>query len=124
MVDASALVDVLVGEGRALGRLAVEELCAPHLLDAEVGSVLRGKLLAGELELDVCSDALGDLQDLEVLRWPHVGLLERALELRSNVTFYDGLYVALAEHLDVPLVTLDGRLAKSPGVRAAIELLP
>jgi predicted nucleic acid-binding protein len=53
----------------------------------------------------------------------HRALLSRAWQLRAKVTFYDGLYVALAELLEVPLVTLDARLAGSPGVRADVEVL-
>jgi len=43
--------------------------------------------------------------------------------LRQNVTFYDGLYVALAERLDLPVLTLDRRLAAAAGVRATIRVL-
>ena len=56
-------------------------------------------------------------------RVPHRTLLTRCWELRDNLSFYDGLYVALAEALDAPLITLDSRLAKAPGVRAEIELV-
>jgi predicted nucleic acid-binding protein len=46
-------------------------------------------------------------------------------ELRHNLTAYDALYVALAEMLDAPLVTLDRRLAAAAGARseAAIEVI-
>jgi len=67
--------------------------------------------------------ALDDLEDLPLRRAGHLGLLRRAWELRENVTFYDALYVALAERLDLSLVTLDARLASAPGVRARIELI-
>jgi predicted nucleic acid-binding protein len=40
---------------------------------------------------------------------------QRVWELRHNVTSYDGWYVALAEALNLPLATLDGRLAKADG---------
>ena len=36
---------------------------------------------------------------------------------------YDAAYVALAELLDVTLVTADGKLAKTPGPRCPIEVL-
>lgn len=41
--------------------------------------------------------------------------------LRSNLTAYDAAYVALA--LDVPLVTLDARIAAAPGHGASIDLI-
>ena len=48
--------------------------------------------------------------------WP------RAWELRTNLSAYDALYVALAEQLDAPLVTADARLARAPGLRCVVEL--
>jgi predicted nucleic acid-binding protein len=47
----------------------------------------------------------------------------RVWELRDNVTGYDAAYLALAEVLDCPLVTFDGRLGAAPGHRASIEIL-
>lgn len=38
-------------------------------------------------------------------------------------SFYDGLYIALAEWLDVTLVTLDARLSGVPGVRIAVDVI-
>ena len=52
---------------------------------------------------------------------PH--LVERAWELRDNVSFYDGLYVALAEAMDAPLLTTDRKLAAAPGLRVRVELI-
>ena len=49
--------------------------------------------------------------------------MERCWELRDNVTVYDAVYVALAELLDAPLVTADGKLAKAPGIRCRVEVL-
>ncbi len=53
-------------------------------------------------------------------RWP---LAERAWTLRHNLSFYDALYVALADRLDVPLLTGDARLARAPGLPCEIELV-
>lgn len=127
VVDASVLVAYLAG-GEAQGagdrlRASGEPLWAPHLVDAEVGHVLRRGVLAGELRPGRAKSALADLADLPLRRSGHRGLLERAWALRANVSFYDGLYVALAERLDVPLLTLDRRLAGAPGIRATIEVL-
>ncbi len=96
---------------------------APHLVDAEIGHALRRIVRSGELSVRAARSALDDLADLPLRRAGHVGLLSRAWELRENVTFYDGLYVALAERLGLPLVTLDSRLASAPGIRARVELL-
>jgi predicted nucleic acid-binding protein len=43
--------------------------------------------------------------------------------LRDAVRGWDAMYVALAEALDVPLVTVDVRLAGAPGPTCAIEVL-
>lgn len=124
VIDASAMIDLLVGEGRALRRVAGEDLAAPHLLDAEVGNVIRRRTLAGDLDERLGERAIGDLIDLEITRYAHTHLLARTWELRANLTVYDALYVALAETLNVPLVTLDSRIAGAPGLRAAIEVVP
>lgn len=40
---------------------------------------------------------------------------DRIWQLRDNLTAYDASYAALAEVLEVPLLTLDARLAHAPG---------
>jgi predicted nucleic acid-binding protein len=67
--------------------------------------------------------ALEDLGEFPVRRVGHFGLLMRAWALRPNLSFYDGLYIALAELLRVPLLTLDRRIQGAPGVSAAIEVI-
>lgn len=124
VVDASTVVDVLVGAGRSRERLASEDLAAPCLLDAEVGSALRRLARAGAITAERAETALDDLVELEIERHPHAGLVHRAWALRDNVAFNDALYVVLSEALDAPLVTLDVRLAGAPGVRARVEVLP
>jgi len=59
---------------------------------------------------------------MKAVRYPHAPLADRIWELRENLTAYDATYVALAEVLDAPLVTMDARLARAPGVRAEVEL--
>ena len=71
----------------------------------------------------VGSAATGPLLALPAGRFPTGPLLLRSYELRANVTVYDACYIALAEGLDCPLVTADGRLSRSPGVRCEVELL-
>lgn len=128
VIDASVLVEYLAGgEHAEVARRRIlsagEELWAPHLVDAEVGHVLRRAVMVEELSAAGARDALDDLADMPLKRASHVGLLGRAWALRSNMTFYDALYVALAERLDMAIVTLDARLATAPGIRAPVDVL-
>jgi predicted nucleic acid-binding protein len=127
VIDASALLEVLLGtetgarvEDRLLSR--GESLHAPHLLDVEVAQVLRRFAAAGELTPERGSEALTDLADFPVHRYPHDVLLPRIWDLRHNVTAYDGAYLALAEALAAPLVTCDARLRSAPGHGAKVEV--
>lgn len=125
VLDASALASYLTG-GEHSTRVRAEllkarlVLWAPHLVDAEVGHVLRRAVRAGELAPVAARAALEDLADLPLRRAPHRRLLPRAWALRENLSFYDALYVALAERLQAPLMTLDGRLAGASGARAEV----
>ncbi len=127
VVDASVLVTYLVGGEAADVRerlLSVREWWwAPHLVDAEVGHVLRRATANGELTVPRAAAALADLGGLPLRRAAHVGLLERAWALRHNLSFYDALYVALAERLEMPLLTLDRHLAGAPRLRVDVEIL-
>lgn len=107
----------------ALRRRLGSEVChAPHLIDAEVGNVLRRHVLRGELPGADAEVLLLSAASILDHRHQMTGSLARAAwALRENVTFYDGLYVALATALAVPLVTADGRLAKAPGLRCTVE---
>jgi predicted nucleic acid-binding protein len=127
VVDASVIVTALADDGpdgdRARDRLRGERLAAPQLLDLEVTSAWRRLTAAGELDERRAHLALADLQGLRVDRVRHGTLLDRCWELRRTFTVYDAAYVALAEMLEVTLVTADGKLAKAPGSRCPIEVL-
>lgn len=128
VLDASVLVEYLTrGKHAESSRRHLMSspgwLWAPFLVDAEVGHALRGEVRAGLISARAARAALGDLMEMRLQRVSHHLLAERAWELRENVSFYDGLYVALAEALEAPLVTLDARLAKAPGLRAEIEVV-
>lgn len=116
VVDASAIIEFLVNgpkHAAVTARLhAARHLAAPHLLDAEVGQVLRRLTAAGLMSPATAQASLDDLANLPMVRYPHVPLLPRAFELRGNVTFYDALYLALAEAIDAPMLTCDRALAK------------
>ena len=69
------------------------------------------------------NDAVDDLLALPIVLYPATPLLRRCWELRSNVTAYDACYVALAEALDVALLTADAKLANTPGTRCSFQLI-
>lgn len=128
VIDASALVLALVGKTDAAdalrARLPEMRRHAPHLIDAEVGNVLRRHEQAGHISTREADTALRVAGLLIDDRYPHVGALaRRAWSLRHNFSFYDALYVALASHLDVPLLTADTRLSRAPGLACRAELV-
>ena len=126
VVDTSAVLEALVAREPARGlvqRLADDgDLHAPHLIDIEILHALRRMTARGELSEDRAEDARVDFRELTVVRYPHFELSDRIWDLRHNLTAYDAAYVALAESLEVPLVTCDARLASAPGLDAQVEL--
>ena len=123
VIDASVLVDGLLVVGAARARLASDNLQAPELIDVELLSVLRRLVLADQLPEGHALQALATANRLGLRRHPSRSLWPRAWELRSNLSAYDALYVALAEQLNSPLLTADARLARAPGLRCPIEVL-
>jgi predicted nucleic acid-binding protein len=127
VVDASVLAVALGDDGtdgqRARERLAGEMLAAPELVDLEVVSVWRRHVAAKLMAARRAAGAVGDLEDLPLRRSSHWPLLGRIWELRHVVTPYDAAYIALAEALDVVLVTADRRLSRASGVECEIEAI-
>jgi predicted nucleic acid-binding protein len=124
VADASAAVSALLNSGAARDLLASERVHVPHLVDVEVTSALRRSAAAGRMTAAQGSAALGTWRRLGVTRHAVTGLLDRIWELRENVTSYDATYVALAEALDCPVVTADGRLGRAPGLRCPVTIVP
>jgi predicted nucleic acid-binding protein len=119
VVDASVVVAALTGAG-AIGAWAAQtiadaHLTAPHLMPFEVANALRRNQIVGALSPDVATLAHMDLLDLAVDLYPFEAAADRAWELRGTLSSYDASYVALAERIRAPLVTLDVRLARAPG---------
>lgn len=128
VLDASAAVALLADAGPA-GQwvettIAGMSLLAPELLPFEVGNILRRQALAGVLDASAATLAHADLVALPIHLYPYAAVADRAWELRANMTTYDASYVALAELLTVPLVTLDVRLTRAPGARCPILAYP
>ena len=127
VADASAVLELLLGTpagAQVAARLAApgETAHAPHLLDLEIAQVLRRYVRRREVPAGRAREALDDLADLPLVRFPHEPFLPRIWELRDQLTAYDAAYVALAEVLGARLLTRDRALAAARH-DAAVELV-
>lgn len=125
VVDASAVVAALVDSGDlgdwAENRLREDRLSAPQLMHVEATNILRRAELAGDISADSAALAYTDLLDLPVNLYPFEPFADRVWELRHSVTAYDAWYVALAESLEIILVTVDQKLAEATGPTCGFE---
>lgn len=127
VLDASAAIDWLLQtppgkeiEQRIFSRS--ESLHAPHLLDLEVIQVLRRLVRHRVISSNRADDAVRDLLDLRITRYPHDILVPRVWQLRDNFSAYDAAYIVLAEKLGATLVTRDTGFATALRHRAEIEV--
>ena len=128
ILDASAAIEWLI---RTQTGIKIDKrifspqvpLHAPHLLDVEVAQVLRRYVRDKTITAQRGQEALEDLGDLPLNRYPHDFLIPRVWELRATLTAYDAIYVALGELLDAPLLTCDCRIASAPGHRANVDVI-
>lgn len=128
VVDASAFADVILARpaaARLLERIDRDDqqLHVPVTFDVEVLQTVRKYWLSGEADERVGLMAIGLLRAARIERHELSSLLPRIWHLRQNNTAYDAAYVALAESLDIPLITRDARLARSSGHTARIEYI-
>lgn len=123
VVDASAVVLGLLNDGEARAKLREDAVVCPHLVDSEVAHALRAQVLRGEVGAAEATHVIDTWRHLGIERVGVAGLLGRIWELRGNVSAHDATYVAVAEALEVPLVTADGRLARAPGHRCTVMVV-
>ena len=117
VVDASALVDLLLGNPLGIAvraRLAGRWLHAPGHVDAEVLSALGRLNRAGDLDDDTVTRLLGRVADAPIERHPVQELVTGAWARRHQLRLADALYVELAAARGAPLVTTDRRLGDAP----------
>lgn len=110
VLDASAAVEAVIGTEEWVGG---DRFHAHAGLDIEVLSVLRRQAIQHRLPSHVAREALDAFSELEITRHPLRRLIPRIWMLRDEISAYDAGYVALAEALGAPLLTLDRRLAKT-----------
>lgn len=127
VLETSAMVEFLVGADdvaeRVRAAVAGESLAAPHAVDLECASTLRGLVQGRKLPADEAARALELLGGMSLTRYGHVSLLARIWQLRQNAWPYDAAYVALAESLNADLVTVDRKFELIPGIRCTVRNL-
>lgn len=129
VLDTSAALSCLVSQtpdAALVARVAeANSVHVPHLIDVEFVSALRGLVRGSKLTTDRATDAITDLTNLRLVRYPVTGLLSAMWSKRDALTAYDAAFVCLAETLGCPLITCDRQLAKgSPSPLTAVELFP
>lgn len=132
VLDSSAVVEWLLGfplaDEVADRVLSADSLHAPALLDVEVAHVVRRYAASGRITARAGERSLSALAELDAVRYTHELLLPLIWWFRHSLTAYDAAFVALAAALDMPLVTLDARIARAPwphlpGHRIVIDLV-
>ena len=125
VLDASVVTNAMAVSGavgdvarRLVGR--ERKLHVPAMFIAEVASGLRGMVHRGLLEAGDARAAAMRAASVRSRLYPFEPFLERAWDLRDNVTTYDAWYIALAESLDASLVTADDRLRHAAGPRCPV----
>lgn len=123
MIDASVAVK-LVLPGEPLSRAAESLLtdtgghetawATPGLFDIECASAIASAVRRGRVSRDAAADGLDHLLALPVARFPMSALARAAWQLSLDlaVSVYDACYVALADVLELPLVTADEKLVQ------------
>lgn len=128
VLDASAAIDWMLQTpaGQRVDKRIFsqnESLHSPHLVDLEVAQVLRRLVREQAVSVYRADEAIRDLLDLRITRYPHSVLLPRIWQLRGDFSAYDAAYVVLAETLGATLLTRDTRLASASGHHATVELI-
>jgi predicted nucleic acid-binding protein len=124
VADASAVVAALLNASARSALSGDLQVHAPHLMDSEVASAIRGRVQRGKLDSRAGWDLLDRFRRLGITRHSTFPMFERIWELRSNLSAYDAAYVALAETLDCALLTGAARISRAPGLRCSVTVLP
>ncbi|MGH7882317.1 MAG: type II toxin-antitoxin system VapC family toxin [Candidatus Dormibacteraceae bacterium] len=128
VIDASVVIALLVDESEvgewATSSLAGVRLLAPDLMPYEVTNTLRRHVFRGMIDISTAVSAHLDLTESSFELYPYSSLAERIWELRENLTSYDAAYVALAELMNAPLITLDSRIGRATGPHCRIITFP
>jgi len=127
VIDCSAMIELLAAKthtGDAIARrvTAVPALYAPYVLDGEVISALLGLMRGQKISKQQADAALSNYRAFPIERQDVLPLWPRLKSLHANLSAYDAQYVALAEALNIPLITADARIKRSGAARCEAEV--
>jgi predicted nucleic acid-binding protein len=127
VIDCSAMIELLVAKtqtGDAIARrvTTAQTLYAPYLLDGEVISALLGLRRGQKIAEREADAALSNYRAFPVERQDVLPLWPRLKILHANLSAYDAQYVALAEALNVSLITADARIKRSGAAQCKVEV--
>ena len=124
VIDSSVLIAALVEDTEdavwARTLAADPDMHGPELVLAETMNGIRRSELNQAVSTVQAEFARNDLLRIGLNLYPFAPFAERIWDLRHNLTCYDAWYVALAETLGCPLVTLDHRMSRASGVQCQI----
>jgi predicted nucleic acid-binding protein len=123
VIDASALVDLLLGEtasGRIADRIERSSLHAPAHIELELLSVFGGIERSGQLTSAEVDLRLRAAESVVIQRHALEGLSAGAWRRRQSLRIADAFYVELAAQLDVPLITTNLGLARASSRAEAV----
>jgi predicted nucleic acid-binding protein len=124
VVDASAYLDLLLDVVPPTVRHHfAADLAVPEIFHVELASGLARCERRGLVDAARASLMLAEAVSAPFEVVPTAELVERAFELRANLSVYDACYVALAEQLGCGILTSDARLARGPGLPVPITLV-
>jgi predicted nucleic acid-binding protein len=128
VVDTSAMVEFLLARDE-VGVRAREAIAAagsaavPYAIDLECASAFRGLVLGRKVSTTDAAESLETLDQINLVRMDHAPFMHRVWELRDNMWPYDAVFVAMAEALEIPLVTVDKKYSGTPGIRCEVRNL-
>jgi predicted nucleic acid-binding protein len=127
VIDCSAMIELVAAKtqtGDAIARrvTTAQILYVPNVLDGEVISALLGLIRGQKISEQEADAALSNYRAFPVERQDVLPLWPRLKILRTNLSAYDAQYVALAEALNVSLITADARIKRSGAARCKVEV--
>lgn len=97
---------------RSLYLLKAVSISVPVLIYYEVNNLIRTAIKSLRIDDNLAKEAYQGFLELDLIAYSSKELMAIALEkaVSLNISSYDASYLALAEYLDVPLITADQKL--------------